>query len=204
MQLYISSIGAFLGLSGLDLVTAARRERIRAFRRAEDKARCLGAGLLLRRVCGVTENRQLVYGSHGKPYLRDNAMRFNLSHSGDYVVLATAGCEVGVDIERIESYSDAVAIRCFTPAEREWLSNNEGFYRLWTAKESVMKGAGLGFSLPPESFSVLPIDTSAHRIAGKDWFLDWIAFDGHMICRALGGKAEQTEFIEIGASELLL
>ena len=190
----------------MELVTNARQRRIQAYIRAEDKARSLVAGLLLRRICGVTDDCQLMTGENGKPYLKNGGMYFNISHSGDYVVLAAADSEVGVDIEKVTSYSDAVAARCFTPEEREWMrreGDNEAFFRLWTAKESVMKASGLGFSLSPETFCVLPMDTSAHRVAGKSWFLDWLAYDGHIICSAIEGKAEKSETVTINSSDLL-
>lgn len=197
-----------MNLAGTELVTCARRERIRGYVHLADKARCLVAGLLLRRVCGVTEDCQLTYGENGKPYLKSSGAHFNISHAGDYVVLAEAKCEVGVDIEKVSAYSDAVAARCFTPPEREWLRRegcDEAFYRLWTAKESVMKASGLGFSLPPEAFSVLPMDSSAHIIAGKPWFLDWLSFSGYIICGcgATDGIAEKTEIITTAPGDLL-
>ena len=198
MRLYISGIQSFMNLKGLELVTNSRRSRIQAYVQTADKARCLVAGLLLRKVCGVTDDEQLITGANGKLYLKNTGMYFNISHSGDYVVLAVADNEVGVDIEKIEPYNNAVAARCFTERELEWLQTqrtDETFCRLWTAKESVMKASGLGFSLPPETFCVLPMDASAHFIAGANWFLEWLVHDGHVICGATKNKAEKTEVI---------
>jgi phosphopantetheinyl transferase len=151
----------------------------------------------------------LTYGLNGKPYLKNQSINFNISHSGDYVVLATANREIGVDIEKIAVYPDKVAIRCFTLPEREWMEQegeNEAFYRLWTAKESVMKASGLGFSLAPEIFSVLPMDASAHHIdkIGKTWFLDWIPYNDYIICLAIEGKREKAEVITITPDDLLI
>jgi hypothetical protein len=60
-----------------------------------------------------------------------------------------------------------------------------------------MVGSGLGFSLPPETFCVLPVDSSSHFIAGKSWFLDWLMHEGHMICCAVVNKSEKNELIII-------
>jgi len=191
----------------LNLVTDRRKRRIRSYVRAEDKARCLVSGLLLRLICGVTNDCQLTYTENEKPYLKNSSVYFNISHSGDYVVLATSHREIGVDIEKINTYSNKVAVRCFTQQEYEWMlheGDNEAFFRLWTAKESVMKASGLGFSLPPESFSVLPMDASAHHIAGKIWFLDWILYNDSIICLTVEGEREKCEIITIASSDLLI
>ena len=200
-EIYIGSIHQFKTLNGIELVTKTRGERIHRYLRTEDKARCLLAGLLLRQICGVTDDCQLIYNENDKPYLKSSDTYFNISHSGDYVVLATANREVGVDVEKVIPCSDEAAAccseaaRCFTPQELEWIqhegfrgSRDEAFYRLWTAKESVMKASGLGFSLSPETFCVLPLDSSAHYIAGKSWFLNWLYYDGHVICCAVEGE----------------
>jgi 4'-phosphopantetheinyl transferase len=193
-------------LVGIDLVTNSRKKRIHAYKQTADKARCLAAGLLLRKFCGITDDSQLTSLENGKPYLKDSDMYFNISHSGNYVVLALSKSEVGVDIEKITPYCDAVALHCFTPPEIEWMrkeGSDEAFYWLWTAKESIMKASGCGFSLPPESFCVVPVDSSPKRVAGKSWSLDWLYYDGHMICRAADGKAGKTELIPLSAGELL-
>ena len=187
MKLYISGIREIECLKGVELLTESRRARIDRYVRFEDKARCLIAGLLLRRVCGVTDDFQLTYGAKGKPYLKDGGAFFSISHSGDYVVLATSDSEVGVDIEKVANYSDSVAARCFTPQELKWMRSSscrDTFHRLWTAKESIMKGTGLGFSLPPEAFSVIPEDSSAIFADDRYWSLDWLSYDGYIICRA--------------------
>jgi len=204
-QVYLCNIQEFPSLNGLNLVTDSRKKSIHAYLRDGDKARCLVAGLLLRQICGVMEDSQLTYGGNGKPYLKNSTMYFNISHSDDYVVLATSNHEIGVDIEKITSFEERVAFRCFTQQELEWMAHeggNEAFFRLWTAKESVMKASGLGFSLPPETFSVLPMDASVHHI-GKTWFLDWILYDDYIICLAIEGKREKYEVITIASNDLL-
>ena len=198
------------GSCGIDLVTAARRARIGAYMQPADQARCLVAGLLLRKVCDVTDDSQLHFGEQGKPYLKNSGMYFNISHSGDYVVLATANNEIGVDIEKVtdqKTFSNAVAERCFTVEERRWMQGqkniHEAFLTLWTAKESVMKGTGLGLSLPPETFCVLPTDSSPHHIGGRIWFFDWLDYNGHIICTATHDKAEKLEYVTVSPNEFV-
>ena len=195
-----------MSLDGIDLVTGARRTRIGTYVQPADQARCLVAGLLLRTVCGVTADSQIGFGENGKPHLKNGDMYFNISHSGDYVVLATADGEVGVDIEKVVPADDAVATRCFTEEERKWMQSqkhDEAFFTLWTAKESVMKGTGLGLSLPPETFCVLPIDTSPHYIDSRVWFLNWLDYNGHIICIATHDKAEKLEWVTVPSDELI-
>jgi 4'-phosphopantetheinyl transferase len=191
MRLYISSIKHHLDLRGAELVTKARQKRIQAYIRPEDKARCLAAGLLLRRFCGVTDDSQLVYGENGKPYLKDGGIYFSISHSGGYAVLVTAGREVGADIEKIAPYSDSVAARCFTPAEYEWLreqGSDEAFYHIWTAKESILKASGTGLTLPPQSFCTLSAGSSPYVINDRTFTVNRTVHDGHIICWAVCGK----------------
>ena len=214
-HIYISSIHEYKALKDIELVTKARRERIQRYLRDEDKARCLLAGLLLRKSCGVTDDCQLTYGENDKPYLKNSDTHFNISHSGDYVVLATADREVGVDIEKVIPYSDEAAVcrskaaRCFTQQELDWMrqegfriGSDEAFYRLWTAKESVMKASGLGFSLAPDTFCVLPLDSSAHHIADNLWFLNWLSYDGHIICCAVKDKIQEAKLIIMNPGDL--
>ncbi len=130
----------------------------------KDKARSLGAELLLQYALqkrGIErESFSFAYGEHKKPYLQGVSMPyFNLSHSGDFVVVAiSATAEVGVDIEEIKEFREGVLKKVFTEKEIAYIKNqpdqNQACYQQWSLKESVIKAIGTGFSLAPQSFSV--------------------------------------------------
>ena len=206
MQIHITQIHPLISLPGLNLLPETRKTAIQSLIRPEDKARSLAAGLLLRKFCGVTSDTQLTQNEHGKPALLNSQTHFNISHSGDYAVLAVSNREIGVDIEQITPPPPAVTKRVFTPAEQEWLKNegtDEAFFYLWTAKESLMKATGKGFALPPESFNVLPINPSPRQILNKTWFFHWFNYNNHIICAAIQDIFLQPEIITIHPNDLL-
>ncbi|MFI3175012.1 MAG: 4'-phosphopantetheinyl transferase superfamily protein [Bacillota bacterium] len=141
-----------------------RQKKIKAQRFVQDKARSLGAELLLRyclQTYGVDEkNIFFGYNEHKKPYLKGDSMPyFNLSHSGDFVVVALSTTEaVGVDIEEMKIFREGVAKKVFTETELAHIESqgdqNTAMYQQWSLKESVTKAIGTGFSLSPQSFSV--------------------------------------------------
>jgi 4'-phosphopantetheinyl transferase len=107
------------------------------------------------------------FAAHGKPFISgpDAARRwhFNLTHSGDFAVLAvTDGVAVGVDIEQWQDIraGPSVARRYFSEAEQSVYINSapsrrrETFFRIWTRKEAVIKALGLGLSMPLDAFDV--------------------------------------------------
>ncbi len=122
----------------------------------------IGAGLLFLKCLGVAEECDLLEGPHGKPY-RKSGPAFNLSHSGNKVVLAVSDSTdpfdpVGVDIETIRTGWERAVDRVFTAEEIDWANDDpERFAMLWTAKEAAVKAIGTGFSISPLSFSVLPL-----------------------------------------------
>ena len=204
MKIYYCNIDDFRDLAGAELLSPARWVRMQRYLKPEDQIRCLTAGLLLRMAFGerIPEMRE---NTQGKPYLPLGPF-FNLSHSGTYVVLGVSEHEIGVDIEQIAPFDDRVARRCYTEKELAWLyaqNNTEAFYRLWTAKESIMKATGLGFTLPPESFSVLPMEDGWHTIRGQRWFLQWNMLPGHAICSACA-SAETVQLIHTDRSTIIL
>jgi len=105
------------------------------------------------------------YSEHGKPSLADisTSLRFNLSHSDQYGILAVTGeNEIGADIEKIryEVETDKLAERFFSLNERRALremtasERPAAFYRGWACKESLLKAWGTGLSRPLHSFDV--------------------------------------------------
>lgn len=146
------------------LVSEARREKAERLRFEKDKRLSVGAELLLRyalRPAGVKE-LSFAYGENEKPYLPGRDIRFNLSHSGDWVLCAVGGCELGCDIEQLSPVNLKIAKRFFAPDEYADITSaptpeaqRELFFRYWTLKESFMKATGLGLRLPMNEFAIL-------------------------------------------------
>ena len=109
---------------------------------------------------------QFNYGKQGKPYLDDPSktnLHFNISHSGEYILIAVALTnEVGVDIEEIHTIDnlDTISRRYFSSQEFQTIKTLppqeqvNAFFTCWTRKEAFLKACGDGFSIPLDSFSV--------------------------------------------------
>ncbi len=164
----------------LDPEERARADR---FRFAPDRNRFLFCRAALRHVLGrclgvAPERLRLSAGAHGRPRLKEGQsdLDFNLSHSGDWGLLALAsGRRVGVDIERIDASraGDEIAARFFSPEEVEALRRTrvadrvDAFFRCWTRKEAYVKARGEGLSIPLDSFAV-SIEPEASRLLRSD------------------------------------
>ena len=111
------------------------------------------------------EARALVFelGPNGKPQIQDNSLHFSLTHTGEHALVAVSELELGLDAEEIRSsrVDGPLAERVMTAEEFKTWSRAaredqvHAFFRLWSAKESVMKATGLGMDLAPRSFAVL-------------------------------------------------
>ena len=115
---------------------------------------------------------QFEYGEKGKPRLTPaqfalSGIDFNLSHSGDWLLLAIyqqplgmLPLELGVDIERCRSRTniDSILNHYFSEPETAALLalpcelQRDRFFDLWALKESYIKAKGLGLALSLKSF----------------------------------------------------
>jgi 4'-phosphopantetheinyl transferase len=151
------------------LLTPAEQEEVSRKRIAADARRTL-TGRACRRLLLASYTghpaHALVFSSTqtGRPQLMSPAanLEFNVSHSGDWVILGfAAGQRIGVDVERERDVecNDLVS-HFFSAAERTaWaeLSTSErrrAFYAAWTRKEAYLKALGLGLSRSLDSFTV--------------------------------------------------
>jgi 4'-phosphopantetheinyl transferase len=154
------------------ILSPAEKARAARYRFDEDRRRYIAGRASLRRILAErtgTPAGELAFEEPDgeKPRLGltvdASGVFFNVSHSGDYTVIAVSDtAEVGIDIEeiRVDCPINQLARRYYAASEFEWLRNLpenkklQGFYRLWTIKEAVLKCAGLGLSVPTQSIRV--------------------------------------------------
>jgi 4'-phosphopantetheinyl transferase len=176
----------------------ARAERF-YFQRHHDAFVAARAGLrntLSRYVSLSPEALTFRYGDAGKPELPEQIfggeVAFNLSHSGDWAILAVARRgPLGVDIERTRAMNDAAGLarRYFSAAEvAVWESlapaeQTAAFFRCWTRKEAYLKALGDGLRAPLDQFIVTFAPGEAPRLiqaSPHDTHADWMIEDFHV------------------------
>jgi 4'-phosphopantetheinyl transferase len=152
---------------------------------------------------------QFTRGAHGRPALAapHDDLQFSLSDKGDWLLAAVArGVAPGVDLEALTPRPTALKLarRWFTAAEADALEalpaaqRDPAFYRLWTAREAVLKatGRGLAFGLNRLAFASDETDQlRLCRLDGDDpaaWQLHLMAAaDGYLGAVAWRGAPRQ-------------
>ena len=124
-----------------------------------------------------------VLGDNKKPHLFSedgNLLRYNVSHSGDWVVLAVAQSQVGTDVEFIDEafkFQDILPDN-FSKEEAAYINqenSTETFFTLWTRKEAILKATGQGLG---EYLQITPALNGEHPLqpqltgADKNWILN--------------------------------
>ncbi len=167
----------------MNMVPENRRAKVQALKSAGSRAASLAAGMILvkaARELGIeSELDHITVGEHGKPdFRRDCGFHYNISHSGDYVMLAIADKPVGVDIQLMKPLARDIASRFYSSDEIDYLNEiskdissleyMEAFYRIWCLKESYVKCSGKGLGQGLDSFSVLDrLDDSSIIMDGR-------------------------------------
>lgn len=89
-------------------------------------------------------------GEHGKPFLPNKKIHFNISHSENYVAYVIAKKNVGIDIQMQREFSnlDGMIKKVCHPNEIQFLKNTSdkefSFLKIWSLKEAYSKCIGLG------------------------------------------------------------
>lgn len=130
----------------------------------------------------------------GKPKVegKNQSLEFNISHSHEIALLAfSADSKVGVDVELMRDNIETMEIaeRFFSPAEREFIKNNqqpESFFKCWTAKEAYIKAIGEGLSRSLRDFSVnvennLILDIKKNPIGNLVFLASEIGYAGALV-----------------------
>lgn len=142
---------------------SSEHSRATRFHFEGDRTRFIVAHAIVRRILatylGVSaDSLRFDTEAHGKPFLAESpGLRFNLSHSGELLVLGVArDRSLGIDIERVprDEVVRSVAGLVFSAPERRLLERSEKgerrelFARFWTRKEAYIKADGRGMSFP--------------------------------------------------------
>ncbi|WP_025689134.1 4'-phosphopantetheinyl transferase family protein [Paenibacillus zanthoxyli] len=173
MEIIALRIPEFIEQEDLELlmtkVSEEKKEKLLKYRRSEDLYRSLLGELLVRvtacQYIGCKNGAlRFVFNHYGKPSLADDpGFSFNLSHSGNWVVIIWDQRQqaLGVDVEEIKPVHMEIAERFFAETEYRDLMMKQGkdrleyFFRLWTLKESYVKAMGKGLSIPFNDFSLV-------------------------------------------------
>ena len=100
----------------------------------------------------------IFYNEYGKPYIKNNPIYFNISHSKEYIVCAVSDSEIGVDIEHL-TYNAATAKRICTEDELKLVKNAHDFTKIWVKKEAYIKMIGIGLEYGMKNVDTTKIDT---------------------------------------------
>lgn len=155
----------------LPLLSPDERGRAERFRQPEQRQRFVSSRGQLRLILGQYLKQppgklQIMHNQHGKPYIADSRLQFNLSHVSDDMLCAVSWEDaVGIDIEDTRRKIDIMTVvrTFFTPIELTQFeatspeAQHELFFHLWTRKEAYLKARGVGLktnllktSIPPD------------------------------------------------------
>ena len=184
----------------------SERQRWQRLRQSLHQRRFLAAHVALRdclaTVCGARpEQLRFVVGEFGKPALDgSNAPLFNLSHSGDWALLAIGPQPLGVDIEAlIARPSERLAQQVLNEDEfAQWSALAEEhrsptLTAAWTAREALLKadGGGLRWDLQRARLPAQLPGWAEIRGQQRPWWLQSLsAPEGYTACLASEAPSE--------------
>ncbi|MCH8559031.1 MAG: 4'-phosphopantetheinyl transferase superfamily protein [Balneolia bacterium] len=145
----------------------AEQERAQAFRFRKDRDSFITGRYVIKTLLGMYSNTspehvRLEKDDFGKPFCSQDIC-FNLSHSGDKLMVGFSGRDIGVDVEKINPSVEVEKIgkNHFSNEEYQLLMEKDPeekqtfFYNIWTRKEAVIKAIGKGLGIPLKSFYVI-------------------------------------------------
>lgn len=184
-------------------IAAEELQRVNQFVFKDDaKSALVGRALIrnfLSRACKQPSDRfQLTRNEHGKPQLAPDTkglptvLQFNVSHSGDYCVLAgihgddesLSELKLGVDVTKIvkkktkadlDRFLNLMSRREFLPDEWQLVARAEtdrqkciNFTRLWCLKECYIKAIGLGLAFRLSRICFVPNEERMYDYRPED------------------------------------
>ena len=193
MECWIADTGK-LKLSGQlnhlrALLPSIERERMLKYIHPEDSLRYATGRIMIRALAarnGGNGNVDILSGEYGKPYYASEYLpHFNLSHSGNLVVLSFGDIPSGIDVEQIKDINWQEIMTFFGEKEQTVLRSSErpleDFYRIWTIREAFSKEEGLGLSVYEKNTVDFDYETETVRYSGRVYRFRTIPLSGYML-----------------------
>lgn len=158
----------------VSLMTAKRKERIERITHKDTLLSTVfgewTAKNALSEYCDIPiEKIVFYYTEFGKPYIKELPIHFNISHSGNWIVVAIDDAPIGIDIEVLRPIDLCIHKRLCTESDMQYLFGDKvffdntndpdtirRFFEIWTAKEAYFKKIGTGITdLKSVSYSEL-------------------------------------------------
>ncbi|MEO7214606.1 4'-phosphopantetheinyl transferase superfamily protein [Mucilaginibacter sp.] len=159
----------------LTTLMPAEKERGGKYFQLKDKQRFILSRGAQRDILGRYLNQpaaQVAFelGANKKPFLVTDstpAIQYNITHAGDWILLAVSNNPVGADVEFVDrefQFNDILEEN-FSQEEIAFINKNtpaENFYLLWTRKEALLKATGQGLG---EHLKVTPSLNGTHPLS---------------------------------------
>ncbi|WP_316796905.1 4'-phosphopantetheinyl transferase family protein [Pedobacter agri] len=135
------------------ILSAEEIDRSKRFRQSADAKLYICSRYSLRKILSIflgIHPQEIIFefGWNKKPKV--TGVEFNISHSGDLVLLAVSKTPIGVDLEQVSRpfSSDFISKNIFSTHElaviNHTILNSYLCYELWTRKEAILKATGEG------------------------------------------------------------
>ncbi|HVM89006.1 MAG TPA: 4'-phosphopantetheinyl transferase superfamily protein [Puia sp.] len=141
-----------------ELLSADEIKKASRYYREVDRQRFIVSRMALRLLLSKYADcpaKELIFyeNVNKKPFLQNSHngnVHFNISHSGDIILIAVANSDIGVDVEKIDKEFVFAEIleKNFSQEEIDFIKRSgfyhENFYLLWSRKESLLKATSKG------------------------------------------------------------
>lgn len=130
---------------------------------------------------------KFIISAKKKPCIYQHDLKYNVSHSGDWILIAISNTEVGVDTEEMDpefNYKGILADN-FSRDEINYIAHQDSinsFYLLWTRKEAITKATAQGID---DNLKYIPCLNGDHEVdsdlltSAANWQLNSFKPDDH-------------------------
>lgn len=157
----------------INFLTSNEIDRAQRYRHTKDRNRFIICRSLLKYLLAKETNLeiskiQFKKTENKKPYFPlDTSLFFNISHAGNYAIIAIGPCELGVDIEFVDKDFNFHEIlgSVYNESEINIINNFDNkrysFYKFWTRKEAIVKAIGKGID---DDLKNIPVTDGFHSV----------------------------------------